>query len=320
MGGAVAGTVGTLESYVDRVTGGDGFRAALAWSGLASGSFVVQRGSRIMALMEISSPAPPPRFARGGHIYVGPPPAPLHFPAEEEVPETKPNLDRRIALYESLRSEIAGSATIGSDQFVYWDPTSVVKRCAPDVFVKLGVPDSRFDVWKVWQRGAPELAVEIVSKSDRPEDEWSEKFVRYHALGVLELVRFDPEDPDQPISVWDRIDGELVERAADDPRRLLCNTLGLWWTVVDMPGIGPALRLARDEAGTDLLPTPREAQAREAEARAREAEARARAEQERDALRKELEALRATSGSSPRTKAVKKASAPSRPKPRKRRA
>jgi hypothetical protein len=261
-----------------------------------------------MSLMEISSPLPPAQFARGGHIYDGRPPAPLHFPAEEEVTETRPNFSRRVALYESLVSEIAGVSTIGSDQFVYWDPTSVVKRCAPDVFVKVGVPDRPFDVWKIWQRGAPELAVEIVSSSDRPEDEWGGKLARYRATGVLELVRFDAEDADNPISVWDRVDGELVERAGNDPERLLCNALGLWWTVVDMSGIGPALRLARDRAGTDLLLTPREAHAREAEARAREAEARAHAEQERDALRKELEALRAVSaGQVPRRAGARRA-------------
>jgi hypothetical protein len=118
----------------------------------------------------------------------------------------------------------------------------------------------------------------------------------------------------------------MVERAADDPERLACHTLGLWWVVVQAPELGPTLRLARDRAGADLLLTPAEARdreaegrareaegrareaegrAREAEGRAREAEARARAEQERDALRKELEALRAASNGHSRPKAGK---------------
>ena len=64
----------------------------------------------------------------------------MYFPESEEVPETNDNMERRMALYCSLKLEIAASATIGSDQFVYWDPTTAKKRLAPDVFVRLGVP------------------------------------------------------------------------------------------------------------------------------------------------------------------------------------
>jgi Uma2 family endonuclease len=237
------------------------------------------------------------------------PPAPLEFPAEEEVPETIPHLEVRTALYQSCKSAFATTSTIGSEQFVYYDPTSAAKRFAPDVFVKLGIPNRPFDIWKVWERGAPELVVEIVSRSDRPDEDWNDKLARYRVAGVREVVRFDGEDAAQPIRVWDLLAGELVERAPDDPDRPKCHALGLWWVVVEVPDIGRAIRLARDRAGADLLPTPDEAEARaraeqerarEAEARARaeqererEAEARARAEQERDALLKELDAMRA---------------------------
>jgi hypothetical protein len=242
-----------------------------------------------MSLMDHTT-APAPRFERGGHIYVGRPPAPLTFPAEEEVPETVTSFEQRVALYESVKDEVAATCTVGSDQFMYWNPQSAKWRCAPDLFVKLGIPNRAFDVWKVWERGVPELAVEIVSKSDRPEDEWIRKFDRYEMCGVLELVRFDAEDTEQMICVYDRVEGELVERAGDDPARLACHALGLWWTVVDMPGLGPSPRLARDRAGTDLLLTPAEDRARAEQERARaeqeraaEADARARAEQDRAA-------------------------------------
>ncbi len=223
------------------------------------------------------------------------------------MPETNPQFERRVMLYESVKCELAAVSTIGSDQFVYWDPTSVVKRFAPDLFVKVGVPHVPVDVWKVWERGAPEVGVEIVSKSDRPEDEWGEKLARYRAAGVREVVRFDAEDLEQPIHVWDHVDGELVERVPDDPDMRACHALGLWWVVGNAPQLGPTLRLARDKEGRDLLPTPAEARARAEQERAlaeqeraraeqeraSEATARALAEQERDALRQELEALRA---------------------------
>ena len=296
-----------------------------------------------MSLIEHTS-TPAPRFRRGGHIYVGRPPAPLSFPSEEEVPETNPNFEKRVVLYQSVKAEVEATSTVGSDQFVYFDPTEVAKRCAPDLFVKLRVVRGPFDVWKVWEHGAPELGVEIVSKSDRPEDEWGQKLRRYRGAGVLEVVRFDADDAEQPIRVWDRVDGELVERAADDPDNLACQTLGLWWTVVDMPGIGLTPRLARGRNGTDLLPTPDEARVRAEKeralaekeralaeqeralaeqgravaehGRALEAEARSHAEQERDALRKELEQMRAAAAQ-PRAKAAKKPPVPrKKPAPR----
>ncbi len=243
------------------------------------------------------------RFVRSGHIYVGPPasqpPAPLHFPEEEEAPETGPHLEIRTALFLILKMAFGETATIGSEQFVYWDPTSAAKRCAPDAFVKLGRPHETFNVWKVWERGAPDLAVEVVSKSDRPSDDWNSKLERYRAAGVSELVRFDATNDEQPIRVWDRVDGELVERAAEDPEVRRSRVLDLFWTTVQAPQIGPMLRLSRDAEGTDLLPTPEEAAASAEVARMRaeaergqEAEARRKAEAERDALLKELEELR----------------------------
>ncbi|KYG04779.1 hypothetical protein BE21_03780 [Sorangium cellulosum] len=128
------------------------------------------------------------------------------FPASEEAPETNRHLELRTALYLILKRELAQGATLGSNQFVYWDPTTSRKRLAPDAFVRLGVPH---------------------------------------------------------------------------------RTLGLWWTVVEDPSIGPMLRLSRDREGRDLLPTPDEAEAKAREARTREAEARTR---EAEAQAREAEA------------------------------
>jgi hypothetical protein len=234
-------------------------------------------------------------------------PAPVHFPASEEVPETNRHLEQRTALYQILKRELAASATIGSDQFVYWDPTTAKKRLAPDVFVRLDAPHRPFRTWKCWQRGTPELGVEIVSDADEREDDWNEKLARYHAAGFAEVVRFDAEDAAQPIRVWDLLDGDLVERAPDDPDLRYCETLGLWWVVVVHEALGRTLRLARYRNGRKLLPTPEEetaqaraetekartekAKAREEAAKAREEAAKARAEKAR--LEAEIEALRA---------------------------
>ena len=274
-----------------------------------------------MAMMaEMERPAAPP-FRSGRHLYVRSP-EPLYFPSEESleeaVSETKRHLEARTTLYLLLKDALTG-ASIGSDQFLYWEADDPKKCLSPDVFVKLGSVDQGFDNWKVWERGAPELAVEIVSKSDQRDLDWEDKLRRYRASGIRELVRFDAEDDEQPIRVWDRVEEDLVERSPEDSDLRECVALGLWWAVVPS-ALGPTLRLARRPDGGELLPTPGEERVRlaeelaeerkarseaehqrlvaeqnlrlEAASRAREAEGRASAERERDAAIAEAERLR----------------------------
>ncbi len=195
------------------------------------------------------------------------------------MPETNRHMELRTALYLILKRELAERATLGSDQFVYYDPTNAKKKLAPDAFAKLGVPHSTFRVWKTWLRGAPDVAVEVVSDSDEGEEDWEVKLERYRAAGIGEVVRFDPDSGDQPVRVWDAVDGDLVERARPEDGVFECSCLGLFWVVVPHPMFVRMLRLARDRAGLDLLPTYEEGE--RAEARARQEEARARAEAER---------------------------------------
>lgn len=210
-------------------------------------------------------------------------PSPIHFrseePLEEAVSETKRHLEARTTLYLLLKDALAGSA-LGSDQFVYYDATNPQRCLAPDIFVKRDSRETNFDVWKVWQGGAPDLAVEIVSASDRRDDDWDDKLARYRDSGIAELVRFDPADAKRPVRVWDRIEGDLVERAATSPHLHECLTLALWWAVAPSE-FGPQLRLARDRDGKDLLPTPAEERRVLARQLAEERKARAVAEHER---------------------------------------
>jgi len=195
------------------------------------------------------------------------------------VPETKRHLEARTTLYLLLKDAFGGAA-IGSDQFVYLDAGDPRKCLAPDVFVKLGAREATFDNWKIWERGAPDVAVEIVSASDRGDAAWAVKLERYQASGVGEVVRFDQGDEVQPIRVWDRVEGELLERAPGSGDLCECLTLGLWWVVVSSE-YGPMLRLARDRSGTQLLPTPSEDRLRLAEELAEERKARTVAEHQR---------------------------------------
>ena len=210
-------------------------------------------------------PRPSRRYVRA--------PSLVHFAESAEVPETGVHLELRTALYLLVRDFVAERGAVGSEQFVYWDPTDPRACLAPDAFVYFGEADHLFRSWKTWEHGVPQVAVEVISDSDQPA--WAEKLVRYRRLGVSELVWFDPEVQQRPLRVWDRSGDHLVERQLVN-MRTKCAHLGGYWCAVECPDTGLTLRLSRDELGTQLFPTSAElaVEARQrAEQRVRELEA-----------------------------------------------
>src|SRR5687768_3268624 len=133
-------------------------------------------------------------------------PSPLVFPTEATVPETKRHLELRTILYQLVKATVRHGGCTGSDQFVYWNAADPRRCLAPDLFVRFGAPEEDFDSWKTWERGAPQLAVEIVSESDAGEDDWAKKLEKYRELGVVELVRFDADrKAGERLRIWDRL-------------------------------------------------------------------------------------------------------------------
>ncbi|HKO50421.1 MAG TPA: Uma2 family endonuclease [Polyangiaceae bacterium] len=200
-------------------------------------------------------------------------PVPVHFPEAETVPETGVHLRVRTALWSMLRLALSERAMVGSDQFLYWDPTDPKQCLAPDVLVWLGAPDRPFSSWKVWERGAPHLAVEIISESDARDRPWERKLKAYQRSGIRELVRFDPEDVQNPLRLWDRLEGDLVEREVSKLELERSDVLGLFWLVEPAPQLGLLLRLSRDSAGKDRLLSDEEAHRAEVEAHRAQVEA-----------------------------------------------
>jgi Uma2 family endonuclease len=192
---------------------------------------------------------------------------PVVFPEGQLMPETKLHLDLRTLLYQLLSDYLGQRATVGSDQFIYYaadDPRACV---APDAYVKLGVTDDDVRSWKTWERGAPEVAVEILSDEDRGESAWKEKLSRYARLGVAEVVRFDSEAaPEAQLRVWDRVEERLVEREVKEGRAPSL-VLNLSWVVAPTQARAVTLRIAEDQAGQRLVPTQTEARLLESHAR-----------------------------------------------------
>jgi Uma2 family endonuclease len=217
---------------------------------------------------------------------------PLRFreqePEEERLGQSRRHLHLCEALYELLRASVSFEEnTIGADQFVYFDGSQPRRCLAPDGFVKLGQPDADFDSWMVWERGAPDVAFEVLSPSDTDET-WTleEKIDRYHELGVRELITFNVDAaPGGRLRAWDRLEGDFVERVVEG-EKTPCLTLGLEVTVgpvvVDEGISYPAcIRLARDADGRDLVPTREEERLHAEESRRRAEEERRHAEEER---------------------------------------
>jgi len=209
---------------------------------------------------------------RPNRSYVRPP-APIHFPESAEMPETGLHLELRTALYLLVRDFVGERGAVGSEQFVYWDPSDPRKCLAPDLIVRMGAAPGPFPTWRTWERGAPHLAVEVVSPSDASEAEWQEKLARYRRSGINEIARFDPEHAGRPLRLWDRFDGDLVERDLEGEYALLCDALGVHWCVQSDATLGRVLRLSQDAFGQTLVPSAIERERQAAAERIAELEA-----------------------------------------------
>lgn len=240
--------------------------------------------------MTLSSPVIPPRT---GRRYVRAP-VPIHFPVSEEVPETARHWKARTLLADSIQHALGEHGLVSCDQFLYWDATDPKRMLAPDVAFRVGEPRDVLDCWMTWERGAPHVGVEIISGSDASELRFEEKLARYRPAGVREVVRYDWDDRERPIRIWDWVEGDLTERDRADPEAFKCDVLGWYWCEHDEPELGLTLRLARNRDGSDLVLTPLEVEraAKNAAVAAKNAAVAAKdaAVAERDARIAELEA------------------------------
>ena len=206
------------------------------------------------------------------------PHVPVVFPEAADVPETQLHFELRTILYWLLTDHLGHATTVGSDQFVYFDADNPKQCLAPDVYVRLTPRGAPIRSWKTWERGAPEIAVEIISDDDRASDVWSAKLQRYRQMGTAELVRFDPECVSgAKLRIWNRVDGALVERevlGASAPSLIL----DMDWVLAPADGFELALRITTGASSKQLAMTRAEARKAEAEARKAEAEARSVAE------------------------------------------
>lgn len=231
----------------------------------------------------------------------------IEYPTGDGKPmaETDIHRDDMVDLIETLKDHFAADPMVyvSGNLLLFYEEGNRRKHIAPDVLVVRGVPKLPLrDHYLVWREGkAPDVVIELTSKSTRSEDQKKKRVLYRDVLKVPEYFQFDPTEDylDPPMQGYRLERGEYVPIEAV-AGRLPSRVLGL-----HLERDGLALRLYNPQAGDRLL-TPREragaaeARAGEAEAARRAAEARvgeaevARrvAEAEIERLRREIDALR----------------------------
>jgi len=195
---------------------------------------------------------------------------------------------------------------INGDQFFAWIREEPLVRVSPDVYLLDDPPVPEPASWQTWKPGhrPPRFAVEIVSGEDRRQRAWRKDYdeapAKYAQLGTQELVIFDPEAAAKRSRRTVRVALQLYRREADGGFVRVHSGNGpiyskelQIWLFVRRDGEEVRLRLARDEALTDLVTT--EAESAEKERQLKEEE-RQRADEQRaraEAAERELAALRA---------------------------
>jgi hypothetical protein len=172
----------------------------------------------------------------------------------------------RTALFLVLDGRLRGKAFVGSDHFVYWDAGDPRACVAPDVFVRMGGPFTLPRSFRTWEHGAPQLAVEVLSRDDVRDRDQAGKLERYGRCGVSEVVFFNPETDEDQLGIWDWVEGDMVPRDLTDPEAARCLLLGAYWRVEADAELRWTLKLSDDINGKRPWRTAAEERVAELEA------------------------------------------------------
>src|SRR4051794_3155494 len=124
----------------------------------------------------------------------------IDYPTSDGKPmaETELHRDLMFDLIESLKDHFADQPDIyvSGDLLVYYERGNRRKHVAPDVFMVRGVPKlPRRDYYLIWREGkAPEVVIEVTSKTTRREDERKKLVLYRDVLKVAEYFLFDPTE------------------------------------------------------------------------------------------------------------------------------
>ena len=231
----------------------------------------------------------------------------VNYPTRDGRPmgETELHRNKMQDLITTLDDYFAAKPDVyvGGDLLVFYERGDRRKHISPDVFVVRGVPKLPMrDHYLIWLEGkAPEVVIEVTSKSTRREDLKKKAVLYCDVLKVAEYFLFDPTEDylKPPFQGYRLVEGEYFPIEPIEGR-LPSVVLGL-----HLERFGVDLRLFDPVAGRWLM-TPRElawAERQRAEVERQHAEAerqraetekteRMRLEAEMQRLRQEMQALK----------------------------
>jgi Uma2 family endonuclease len=242
----------------------------------------------------------------------------IEYPTGDGKPmaETEVHRDNMLDLIQTLKGYFAAEPMIcvSGNMLMFYEEGNRRKHVSPDVFVVRGIEKRIRENYLIWAEGkAPDLVIELTSKSTRHEDQVKKRDLYRDVLQVPEYFMFDPTEDylDPPLQGFRLVDGEYlpIEPVAG---RLPSDVLGL-----HLEQDGRELRLydpARSsrvlksaeviratEQRADTATKQAEAAAKQAEAAEKRADAsdsaRREAVAEMERLRQEIESLRGRTGS-----------------------
>ncbi len=202
------------------------------------------------------------------------------LPCDDGMPmETSKHYFQMTLLIDSLARawENRQNFYVGGNMFVYFSPAQEKTHDfkGPDVFVVLDVPKHPLrKSWVVWQEGkAPDVVIELLSKSTAKEDKGKKKLVYQNQLRVPEYFWYDPFTSEL---AGFRLQGGVYRRIKPDSKdRLISRRLDLAlvrWQGCYMDQETTWLRWTTP--GGEILPTSQERE-RNAQQKADEAQQKA---------------------------------------------
>jgi len=224
----------------------------------------------------------------------------IKYPTRDGKPmaETELHMEDMIDTIQVLQDYFADQPKVyvWGNLLLFYEEGNPRKHVSPDVLVAFNVPkEPKRDNYLVWKEGkAPDLVVEITSKSTKRVDQKKKYEIYRDILKVSEYFLFDPRADylDPSLQGYRLVDGQYI-RIDPIAGRLPSQVLGL-----HLERDGAKLRLFDPETGARLLTRSERAQvadrrAAEERGRAEAAEAaQQRLAEENERLRREIDALK----------------------------
>ena len=209
----------------------------------------------------------------------------VDYPTGDGKPmaETDVHRDDMVDLIQMLKDDFADhpDVFVSGNLLMFYVEGDRRKHISPDVFVVRGVEKKDRGHYLIWKEGkAPDLVIELTSKTTRREDQSKKKELYRTVLKVPEYFQFDPTEDylKPPLQGFRLIEGEYAPIESVNGR-LPSEILGLHFE-----RDGKRLRLFNPATGARLLTAAERADAADA--------ARRQLAEENDRLRQEIEALR----------------------------